>query len=66
MKLLSYKEQYGHLIDNPVDAASSVSRYLRDLGIEAIDIYTNVTELQNRWSEERVLNLLEENCSLNK
>ncbi len=53
MKLLSYKEQYSHLIDNPVDAASSVSRYLRDLGIEAIDIYTNVTELQNRWSEER-------------
>jgi spore maturation protein CgeB len=49
---LTYAEQYVNLINNSFDTASSISKSLRNLGIDAVDIFTNVHELQNKWKEE--------------
>ena len=49
---LNYTEQYNHLINDSIESVSSYSKYLRKIGVDAIDLVTNATLLQNTWAKE--------------
>ena len=51
---LAYKEQYDHLTDHSVDLVNSFSKYLRNLGVDAMDIVANAEPLQNKWGKEHI------------
>ncbi len=48
----SYNEQYTHLVCDSYDTASSISKNLIKIGVEAHDIFSNFDEIQKRWREE--------------
>ena len=52
----SYDSQYQHLVDNSVEIVTSYSRFLKKLGVDAIDIITNADVLQKQWALENNMN----------
>ncbi len=52
---LSYEEQHNHLINDSIEMVSSYGKYLRKIGVDAIDIVSNAGPLQNRWAKEHNL-----------
>lgn len=52
IKQKTFLEQYTHLVNDSVDTVSSMSENLRNLGVEAFDIFTNAYWLQNQWKIE--------------
>jgi len=48
----SYGDQYNHLINESCDSAALISRNMKALGVDAIDIFTNAEWLQNQWRIE--------------
>ncbi len=49
---LSYDEQHNHLINDSIEMVSSYGKYLREIGVDAIDIVSNAEQLQNCWAKE--------------
>lgn len=50
--LLTYKEQHLLLTQDSIESASAYVKNLNKIGIEAIEIITNATSLQNVWRKE--------------
>jgi spore maturation protein CgeB len=48
----TYTELYDHLTNNSFDTASSISKNLKRIGIDAINLFTNVEWLQEQWKKE--------------
>ena len=46
---LDYNTQQQNLINDSVEIASSYNKYLRKLGVDAIDIISNADHLQQKW-----------------
>ncbi len=52
---LPYEEQHDHLINDSIEMVSSYGKYLRKIGVDAIDLVSNATHLQNCWAKEHNL-----------
>lgn len=48
----SYADLYGDLTSDSFDTASSMAKNFRKIGVEASNLYTNVSWLQNQWKIE--------------
>ncbi|MBI4931503.1 MAG: glycosyltransferase family 1 protein [Bacteroidetes bacterium] len=53
---LSYEEQHNHLKNDSVELTSSFGKYLRNMGVDAMEIIANAEPLQRAWAKEHNLN----------
>lgn len=49
---LSYKEEHEEIIEQSIEIVSSYGKYLRKIGVDAIDVISNATSLQKKWAIE--------------
>ena len=49
---LSYNEEYLGIIEQSIEIVSSYGKYLRKIGVDAIDVISNATSLQKKWAIE--------------
>lgn len=49
---LNYEEQHQDIINQSIEIVSSYGKYLRLIGVDAIDIISNATTLQQKWAKE--------------
>lgn len=52
---LNYAEQHQDIISQSIEIVSSYGKYLRLIGVDAIDIISNATSLQKKWAAEHNL-----------
>lgn len=57
---LNYEEQHNHLINDSIEMVSSYGKFLRKIGVDAIDIVSNADPLQKCWAKEHNI---DENCT---
>ena len=48
----NYQEQYEHLTNDSIELVSSYSKFFRLLNVDAIDLITNASPLQQTWAKE--------------
>lgn len=53
--LKSYQDQHAQLINDSIETASAYVKNLNKIGVEAVEIISNATVLQNTWKKEHQL-----------
>jgi hypothetical protein len=51
----NYQTQYDNLTSDSIELVSSYSKFFRLLGVDAIDLITNATHLQQTWAKENAI-----------
>ncbi len=53
---LNYQEEYEGIVGQSIEIVSSYGKYLREIGVDAIDIISNADSLQKKWVKEHGIN----------